>query len=136
MKAMMSTAADKPRCGLRRPVIVAERYCTDEEMKTRVQMDSENRDAQSITATISVYGWLTGGKSGDLWKPGHTVKVKSKTAGLSQETLWLKAVTFTQDNQSGTQTHLELLARPVGQVQLVPQKGTSPDPVAKSTTPY
>jgi prophage tail gpP-like protein len=82
-------------------------------------MEAEYRQALAVDATISVYGWLTGGKSGDLWKPGHTVKIKSPMAKLPTDALWIRAVTFTQDNNAGTQTHLELVRFPTqGQINI------------------
>jgi prophage tail gpP-like protein len=60
-----------------------------------------------------------------VYKPAARAhdKGKSPMAGLDQE-LWIKSCTFTQDNQSGTQTHLELLNKPQGVIPLVGGDGS------------
>ena len=55
-----------------------------------------------------MYGWFKPGTH-DLWRPGEKVFVNSPRAMLNQE-LSLRTVTFTQDNESGTQTTLDFVA--------------------------
>jgi prophage tail gpP-like protein len=115
---LMVKSEDNPECKReRRSCVVAERPCTGDNLKDRVRLEYEYRASVTMEVAITVYGWLTGGKSGDLWKPARMTMVKSPMAQLSQE-LWIRSVTFTQDNRSGTRTLIELQRYPQGMVPL------------------
>jgi prophage tail gpP-like protein len=108
-KAAQITADGKGAAKRYRPFVgVAPGPQNMQDLKKFVDMESGWRAAVTIEATITVQGWLTGGKSGDLWREGDFVKVQSPMAALNQK-LWIKAVTFTQDSEAGTRTQLELL---------------------------
>jgi prophage tail gpP-like protein len=59
-----------------------------------------------ITVFATVYGWLR--PSGGLWYRSQEVSVTSPMLIMDNEKLRAKSVTFTQDNQTGTRTTLEL----------------------------
>lgn len=59
-----------------------------------------------ITVVVTVYGWLR--PSGGLWYRGQTVIVNSPMLIMHGEPLILKSATFTQDNNGGTRTILDL----------------------------
>lgn len=72
---------------------------------------SNNRDWQGedqITVYVTVHGWLR--PSGGLWYRGQKVQVKSPMLILDgDENLIARNITFTQDNNNGTRTTLELV---------------------------
>lgn len=95
-----------------RPLVsVATRPVTQLDLNNALAMELQWRSAATIQAWITVYGWLDGGRTGKLWREGNWVLVKSAMAMLNRA-LWIKAVTFTQDDQGGTQTELELWKDP------------------------
>jgi prophage tail gpP-like protein len=55
---------------------------------------------------VTVHGWLR--PSGGLWDRNQTVFVTSPMLIMNQEPLITKVVTFTQDNETGARTTLEL----------------------------
>jgi prophage tail gpP-like protein len=65
------------------------------------------RDSVQIVADITVYGWLR--PSGGLWQVGQPVTVNSPMLLLYNETLYVKCLTFTQDDKSGSLTVLTLV---------------------------
>lgn len=77
-----------------------------EDLMKRAKAEARWHDGAVITANITVQGWLRGGT--DLWRVGDNVFVNSPMAPL-QQTMKINTATFTQDNQSGTQTQLELV---------------------------
>jgi len=60
----------------------------------------------NIGVDIVAYGWLK--ESGDLWKVFDQVRVESPMLMLS-EPLYIQRLTFTQDNDQGSLTHLHLV---------------------------
>jgi len=63
----------------------------------------------SILVTIGLVGWQRPGLGG-LWIPlADNVTVNSPMLVLNNQSLMLKAVTYTQDNRSGTRATLELV---------------------------
>jgi prophage tail gpP-like protein len=76
------------------------------EAQKRADHEQKWSDGTEIQANITVQGWLRGGVA--LWKPLDEVFVKSPMAML-QQTLKIRTATFTQDNQNGTQTLLDLV---------------------------
>jgi prophage tail gpP-like protein len=76
------------------------------EAQKRVNTEKKWADGTEIQANITVQGWLRGGAA--LWKPLDEVFVKSPMAMLQQQ-LKIRSATFTQDNQNGTQTLLDLV---------------------------
>jgi len=101
-------------------------------MKNRGRFENNVDDTNQIFVTITVTGWQKPGGSpepkpgGGLWEPGEMVDVQSDWL-IMHRPLSLKAVTFTQDNESGTRSTLELVndaasnlgnyAQPQGSVQ-------------------
>ena len=63
----------------------------------------------SNLVTIGLVGWQRPGLGG-LWIPlADNVTVNSPMLVLNNQSLMLKAVTYTQDNRSGTRATLELV---------------------------
>jgi prophage tail gpP-like protein len=77
-----------------------------EEVKKQADNEALWHEGTIVSATITVQGWLRGGT--DLWRVGDNVFVKSPMAPVNQ-TMKIQNATFTQDNQTGTQTQLELV---------------------------
>ena len=70
---------------------------------------SESNWLQEAYVTVygTVYGWLK--PSGGLWERGKKVTVNSPMLVMNGIPLILKSATFSQDNQTGTRTTLELV---------------------------
>jgi prophage tail gpP-like protein len=114
-KASQIKSESKENTDCKRPreiTILGERPCTQSELDERVTFEAQHRAAQTIDCEATVIGWLTGGKSGDIWKPGFTAQVNSPMAQLSNKELWIQRVDFLQDNAGGTRTVLKLLNQP------------------------
>jgi prophage tail gpP-like protein len=76
-----------------------------EHLQGRTQSEYNWQQEDQITVFCTVYGWLTSG--GTLWKRGDKYHVKSPMLIMDMD-LQAKSVTFTQDNNEGTRTTLEL----------------------------
>ncbi len=98
---------------------------TQEEVCERALFELQWRQATIITATITVQGWLYDGRN--IWRARQLSFVHSPMAML-ELILGAQAVTYTQDNQNGTQTELEMV---------LPEKlnGSSTMNVTKPPTP-
>jgi prophage tail gpP-like protein len=92
-------------------VLHCEKNCTQQDAQSRIDFENAWGNVVTYDVEIVVYGWLTEGKSGQLWTPGWWTQVKSPMAMITDR-LWIRSVTFTQDNQSGTLTTLELRRDP------------------------
>jgi prophage tail gpP-like protein len=92
-------------------VLHCEKNCTKEDAQARIDFENTWGKVVTYDVEIVVYGWLTEGKSGQIWKPGWWTQMKSPMAMISDK-LWIRSATFTQDNQSGTLTTLELRRDP------------------------
>lgn len=79
---------------------------TQPEAQKRADTEKKWADGTEVQANITVQGWLRGGSA--LWKPLDEVHVKSPMAMLDDQ-LKIRSATFTQDNQNGTQTLLDLV---------------------------
>ena len=79
---------------------------TQQEAQKRADTEKKWADGTEVQANITVQGWLRGGTA--LWKPLDEVFVNSPMAMLQQQ-LKIRTATFTQDNQNGTQTLLDLV---------------------------
>jgi len=79
---------------------------TQAEVEARANYDAIQREGATITAHVTVQGWLRDGKT--LWRPGDNVWVYSPMAMLNLA-MKIQTATFTQDNRSGTLTTLELV---------------------------
>jgi prophage tail gpP-like protein len=81
-----------------------------EELKYRARYEIAWRLGTQIRAEIGVYGWFA--PNGGLWQPlpinEQTVNVYSPMAMLNTP-LAIQALTFSQDNEAGTMTTLELV---------------------------
>jgi prophage tail gpP-like protein len=78
-----------------------------QQIQNRVNMDKDWQQADAITVYVTVQGWLK--SSGKLWDPEQTVRVKSPMLIMDGNLdLLVKSITFTQDNQTGSRTTLEL----------------------------
>jgi prophage tail gpP-like protein len=79
---------------------------TQAELQDRVKNEKVWHDDSVVQATIVVQGWLADGTK--LWEEGKEYHVRSPMAMLNQ-TLKVQTVTFTQDDQQGTQTTLDMV---------------------------
>ena len=79
---------------------------SEAEVAKRVQYEAQFRDGTQIRANVTVQGWLRDGVN--LWRCGDDVNVFSPMAMLTF-VMKIQTVTFSQDNQSGTITVLELV---------------------------
>jgi prophage tail gpP-like protein len=78
-----------------------------EMLKGRVTSESNWLKDDEITVIITVYGWQK--PSGGLWRVNSLVSVVSEMLMMNgSEKLKVKSVTFTQDNNTGTRTTLDL----------------------------
>jgi prophage tail gpP-like protein len=84
----------------------SEQPVSQAELQKRADTEKKWADGTEIQANIIVMGWLRGGTA--LWKPLDEVFVKSPMAMLQQQ-LKIRTATFTQDDQNGTQTLLDLV---------------------------
>jgi prophage tail gpP-like protein len=75
-------------------------------MKGRAQAESNFQKTDQVTVFVTVYGWLK--PSGGLWKRNDMYPVTSPMLIMKGDPLRAKSVTFTQDNNEGTRTTLEL----------------------------
>ena len=81
-------------------------------MQDRSKFESGLADTVQIWVTCTLLTWQRSGKmppAGGLWSPGDRVTVMSPMLVMYGRTLKLKAVTFTQDNSSGTRSTIELV---------------------------
>jgi prophage tail gpP-like protein len=76
-----------------------------QEMIDRAKNEALWHEGTTVEATITVQGWFR--DDSNLWWPGDNVFVYSPMCPLNQM-MKIQTVTFTQDNNSGTQTTLEL----------------------------
>src|ERR1700757_232208 len=76
------------------------------EVQARANYERMWKDGTNINCTIVTQGWLRAGQV--LWEPGDQVWVNSPMAMLNQA-IGIQTVTFTQDDQNGTQTTLDLV---------------------------
>jgi prophage tail gpP-like protein len=80
---------------------------TQAELDLRVVAEKQWTEATQITANVTVVGWFN--DQGQLWSAGDDAYIYSPMAMLDG-TMKIKTVTWTQDNNQGTQTTLELVA--------------------------
>jgi len=73
----------------------------------RAQYEKIWTEGTKITANVTVQGWFSD-MTGHLWEAGKLVYVNSPMA-MIQGSMKCKTVTWTQDNNNGTQTVLELV---------------------------
>jgi len=78
-------------------------------LQARGGMENNVSDMNQIFVTVSLLGWQRQTVSGGLWEPGETVVVNSPMLIMFNNPLILKAVTFSQDNNTGTRSTLELV---------------------------
>src|SRR5262252_1496406 len=88
-------------------IIESESAGKKEEALLRAQYEKIWTEGTKITANVTVQGWFSD-MTGHLWEAGTLVNVQSDMAML-HGTMKLKTVTWTQDNNNGTQTVLELV---------------------------
>jgi len=78
----------------------------------RSMFEAMTSDSLQYWVNIVLLTWQRSGKappSGGLWEPGDMVVVNSPMLILNGQALRLKAVTWSQDNESGTRSHIELV---------------------------
>jgi len=100
-------------------------------LKDRSKFEGNFADTLQIWVTCTLLGWQRNGTlppQGGLWTPGQPVSVYSPMLIMYSRTLKLKAVTFTQDNQSGTRSTVEL----VNSLALGGEPGAGPGPSGAS----
>ena len=71
----------------------------------RAQFEARMREMAAVNANVVVYGWFR--DESTLWWPWDQVQVQSPMCPLN-ETMAIRAVTFTQDPSGGTQATLDL----------------------------
>ncbi|MEH2565338.1 phage baseplate assembly protein [Bradyrhizobium sp. AZCC 2289] len=101
-----ATANGKVATPYTKLITPAEYPGTQADAQKRANTEAKWADGTEVQANITVQGWLRGGAA--LWKPLDEVFVKSPMAMLQQQ-LKIRTATFTQDNQNGTQTLLDLV---------------------------
>jgi prophage tail gpP-like protein len=77
-------------------------------LQSRSRIESNVDRMNEIYVTITTLGWQRHVTYGGLWTPGEYVHVKSPMLIMDQP-LKLNAVTFSQDNRTGTRSTLELV---------------------------
>lgn len=88
-------------------VIVGEIPTSDnQDLSERSSTEAKWKGESQITVIVTVYGWTR--PSGGLWKINQKVNVYSPMLLMEGDELEAKSVTFTQDNNTGTRTTLEL----------------------------
>lgn len=88
-------------------VIASELPTADTQLlKSRATTEGNWLDGDQITVIATVHGWLR--PSGGLWQRNQTVIVNSPMLMMNGTPLTAKSVTFTQDNNTGTRTTLDL----------------------------
>jgi len=89
-------------------VIVPEMpFSGSEALQGRATSESNWLKEDYVTVYGTVQGWLR--PSGGLWNRGQNVTVNSPMLVMNGTALILKSATFSQDNQGGTKTVLELV---------------------------
>src|SRR5262249_14430809 len=84
------------------------------QMKSRGGIENNVSDQNQIFVFITVLGWQRpgldppGGQSGGIWEVGDLVDVESDWL-IMHRPLFTKALTYQQDNQSGSRTTLDLV---------------------------
>jgi prophage tail gpP-like protein len=81
-------------------------------LQARGNMEANVSDAFQIRVQIATLGWQRNAAvppAGGLWKPGEMVIVHSPMLVMYNKSLILKAVTFTQNNETGSRSMLELV---------------------------
>jgi prophage tail gpP-like protein len=114
-----------------------------EDADRRTKYESIWHQGTILQATIVTQGWKRPG-AGSLWVPGDKVSVNSPMAMLNDD-MDIQTVTFSQDNESGTITTLDLVApwllRDSAEFSVSmpqagqPMKATTPDDKAPAPTP-
>jgi prophage tail gpP-like protein len=90
-------------------LFLGDRRLTTKEAIGRMDYETLWQFNDNIAADIVVYGWQSDG--GELWKVGDRVNVNSPMLMLKNNTLYIKRVTFTQDNEQGSLTNLHVVSR-------------------------
>lgn len=90
------------------PAVIRNELATSDKsmLKGRVGMEGAIMEGDKITVFATVQGWLK--PSGGLWKRNMKVVVTSPMLVMEGRELSTKSVVFTQDNQTGSRTLLEL----------------------------
>jgi prophage tail gpP-like protein len=83
-----------------------EHPASEADVQARANFERRMREGSMINATIVVQGWLYNNET--IWQPGDLVYINSPMA-LLNDVLAIQRAIYTQDNQSGTQTTLELV---------------------------
>lgn len=102
----------------RKRKVPAEHPVTMDQLIKRAHNEAVWSEADKITATITVQGWLQGGTF-ELWHAGDVVYVYSPMAMLNM-VLKIAVVTFTQDSKNGTVTTMNLV-RPAALKDMNPE---------------
>jgi prophage tail gpP-like protein len=102
-----TTVTELPRAFKTKLIVPMEHPPTSQaEVQARATYEQIWKDNTLINCTIVVQGWLRAGQA--LWEAGDNVWVNSPMAMLNQA-MGIQNVTFTQDNQNGSQTTLDLV---------------------------
>lgn len=92
------------------PALIRNELATSDKtmLQGRSGMEGSLMEGDKITVFATVHGWLRP-RGGGLWKRNMQVTVNSPMLVMHNEPLKTKNVTFTQDNQTGSRTLLELV---------------------------
>jgi prophage tail gpP-like protein len=105
----------------------------EDELRERAQFEQIWTEGAEIECHVTVQGWFPPGYD-DIWRVGQNVYVWSPMAILDM-VLKIQTATFTQDNNAGTQTELELVLpwKLRGQAPYNVGKSVPQDPVTNPT---
>jgi prophage tail gpP-like protein len=109
-RANSASAIDSSAPSNRYRLFIAEHPADSEELATRVNYDAARLAWQTVNVSVTVVGWFK--PDGNLWKPAENVSIYSPMAfpnGTSAVPPGIQAVVWTQDDQNGTETTLELV---------------------------
>lgn len=109
-RANSAVATDDSARPNRYKLFVAEHPADSDELATRVNHEAASSSWQEVRLTVTVVGWFK--PDGSLWKPVENISVNSPMAFPNADgayTLGAQAVIFSQDDQNGTETTLELV---------------------------
>lgn len=103
-----STSQTSPFAASSTPAIIRSEMASSDRsfLRGRAASESQWQGADQVTVFVTVKGWLR--PSGGLWQRNQQVTVTSPMLMMNGNVLRAKAVTFTQDDKTGTRTLLEL----------------------------
>lgn len=89
-------------------IVVAETHLSSDKAKERAQWEAAVRAGRGNRATVRVRGWRQNGSTGDLWRPGLRVGVRSDTLRANGDLL-IASCHWLLSPSGGTTTELEIV---------------------------